>query len=34
MDAAGEVFAKRDIRYTEIRGDQTASARTKAIDAS
>ncbi|GAB7006722.1 hypothetical protein JCM18899A_41950 [Nocardioides sp. AN3] len=33
MDAAGEVFAKRDIRYTEIRGDQTASARTKAIDA-
>jgi hypothetical protein len=33
MDAAGEVFAKREIRYTEIRGDQTASARTKAIDA-
>jgi len=33
MDAAGEVFAKRDIRYTEIRGDQSASARTKAIDA-
>jgi len=33
MDAAGEVFAKRDIRYTEIRGDQTATARTKAIDA-
>ncbi|SFC48330.1 Helicase conserved C-terminal domain-containing protein [Nocardioides terrae] len=32
MDAAGEVFAKRDIRYTEIRGDQSASARTKAID--
>jgi hypothetical protein len=33
MDAAGEVFAKRDIRYTEIRGDQSATARTKAIDA-
>jgi hypothetical protein len=33
LDAAGEVFAKRDIRYTEIRGDQSASARTKAIDA-
>ncbi|GAA1973398.1 hypothetical protein GCM10009798_38280 [Nocardioides panacihumi] len=33
MDAAGEVFTKRDIRYTEIRGDQTATARTKAIDA-
>jgi SNF2 family DNA or RNA helicase len=33
MDAAGEVFAKRDIRYTEIRGDQTGTARTKAIDA-
>jgi SNF2 family DNA or RNA helicase len=32
MDAAGEVFAKRDIKYTEIRGDQSASARTKAID--
>lgn len=33
MDTAGEVFAKRDIRYTEIRGDQSATARTKAIDA-
>jgi hypothetical protein len=33
MDAAGELFAKREIRYTEIRGDQSASARTKAIDA-
>ena len=32
MDAAGEVFAKRDIRYTEIRGDQTAKARQEAID--
>ncbi|UDY25191.1 DEAD/DEAH box helicase [Nocardioides sp. Kera G14] len=33
MDTAGEVFAKRDIRYTEIRGDQSATARAKAIDA-
>ncbi|HYG93005.1 MAG TPA: DEAD/DEAH box helicase [Nocardioides sp.] len=32
MDAAGEVFGKRDIRYTEIRGDQTAKARQEAID--
>jgi hypothetical protein len=32
MDTAGEVFAKRDIKYTEIRGDQSARARTKAID--
>ena len=32
MDAAGEVFDKRGIRYTEIRGDQTATARQKAID--
>jgi SNF2 family DNA or RNA helicase len=32
MDAACEVFAKRDIKFTEIRGDQSASARTKAID--
>ena len=32
MDAAGEVFDKRGIRYTEIRGDQSATARTKAID--
>jgi SNF2 family DNA or RNA helicase len=32
MDAAGEVFARRDIAYTEIRGDQSARARTKAID--
>jgi SNF2 family DNA or RNA helicase len=33
MDAAGEVFDKRGIRYTSIRGDQTATAREKAIDA-
>jgi SNF2 family DNA or RNA helicase len=32
MDAAGEVFDKREIRYTTIRGDQSATARTKAID--
>lgn len=33
MDAAGEMFAKNDIRYTEIRGDQSAPARQKSIDA-
>jgi len=33
LDAAGEVFEKRGLRYTEIRGDQSATARTKAIDA-
>ncbi len=33
MDKAAEVFAKRDIRHTSIRGDQTATAREKAIDA-
>jgi len=33
MDAAGEVFDRRGIRYTEIRGDQSSTARTKAIDA-
>jgi SNF2 family DNA or RNA helicase len=33
MDAAQDVFARRDIRYTSIRGDQTSSARQKAIDA-
>jgi hypothetical protein len=32
MDKASEVFAKRDIRHTSIRGDQTATAREKAID--
>ena len=33
MAAAGETFAKNDITYTEIRGDQSAPARQKAIDA-
>ena len=33
MDTAAETFAKRDIRYTTIRGDQTSTARQKAIDA-
>jgi hypothetical protein len=33
MDAAGEVFAKRGIRYTSIRGDQTPKARQEAMDA-
>jgi hypothetical protein len=33
MDTAGEVFDRRGISYTEIRGDQTATARQKAIDA-
>jgi hypothetical protein len=32
MDAAGEVFRKRDLRYTEIRGDQSRTARQQAID--
>ena len=32
MDAAEELFAKRDIRYTTIRGDQTSKARQHAID--
>jgi superfamily II DNA or RNA helicase len=32
MDAAEEVFAKRGIRATTIRGDQTGTARQKAID--
>ncbi|WP_370291314.1 DEAD/DEAH box helicase [Nocardioides sp.] len=32
MDAAEEVFADRGLRYTSIRGDQTSSARQKAID--
>ena len=32
MDAAGELFEKRDIPYTEIRGDQSSAARQKAID--
>jgi SNF2 family DNA or RNA helicase len=33
MDAAEEHFAKRDIRFTSVRGDQTSTARQKAIDA-
>jgi superfamily II DNA or RNA helicase len=33
MDVAEETFAKRGIRYSSIRGDQTSSARQKQIDA-
>jgi hypothetical protein len=33
MDVAQETFAKRDIRYSSIRGDQTPTARQKQIDA-
>jgi hypothetical protein len=33
MDVAEETFAKRDIRYSSIRGDQTAKVRQKNIDA-
>jgi hypothetical protein len=33
MDAAEETFAQRGIGYVSIRGDQTARARQKAIDA-
>jgi len=33
MDAAEETFAKRGIRYSSIRGDQTAKVRQKNIDA-
>ena len=33
MDAAEESFAKRGIRFSSIRGDQTPSARQKHIDA-
>ncbi len=33
MDVAEETFAKRGIRYSSIRGDQTPSARQKNIDA-
>ncbi len=32
MDAAGELFDKREVRYTSIRGDQTPKARQEAID--
>ena len=33
MDAAAAVFAKRDIRYTSIRGNQTTKVRQAEIDA-
>jgi hypothetical protein len=33
MDEAQELFAKRDIGYASIRGDQTSTARQKQIDA-
>jgi hypothetical protein len=33
MDSAEETFAKRGIRYSSIRGDQTSRARQKNIDA-
>ncbi len=33
MDLAGDTFAKRGIRYSEIRGDQTPKAREEAIRA-
>ncbi|MFC4783858.1 DEAD/DEAH box helicase [Nocardioides sp. MAHUQ-72] len=33
MDAAEELFAKRGIRYSSIRGDQTPKVRQKSIDA-
>ncbi|MDO5499761.1 MAG: DEAD/DEAH box helicase [Propionibacteriaceae bacterium] len=33
MDTAEETFVKRGLRYASIRGDQTASARQKQIDA-
>ena len=33
MDAAEEAFESRGIKYTSIRGDQTRTARDKAIDA-
>jgi SNF2 family DNA or RNA helicase len=32
MDAAEEVFAKREVRYTSIRGNQTSKVRQTAID--
>jgi hypothetical protein len=32
MDAAAELFERRDIRFTTIRGDQTGRARQEAID--
>lgn len=33
MDAAGELFASRGIRYGQVRGDQTPTARQRDIDA-
>jgi hypothetical protein len=33
MDAAEEAFARRGLRYSTIRGDQTSTARQKGIDA-
>lgn len=33
MDAAGELFASRGIRYSEVRGDQTPTNRQRHIDA-
>jgi SNF2 family DNA or RNA helicase len=33
MDLAGETFARRGIRYSEIRGDQTPKAREESIKA-
>ncbi|HEX6148838.1 DEAD/DEAH box helicase [Nocardioides sp.] len=32
MDLAGDVFTRRDLRWTEIRGDQSRTARQQAID--
>ncbi|MGH3348530.1 MAG: DEAD/DEAH box helicase [Nocardioides sp.] len=32
MDAAGELFTRRDLRWTEIRGDQSRAARQQALD--
>ncbi len=33
MDTAADAFVRRHVRYTSIRGDQTSTARQKAIDA-
>ena len=33
MDAAEEFFAKRDIKYSNIRGDQSSTVRQRSIDA-
>jgi hypothetical protein len=32
MDEAGKVFTKQGLRYTQIRGDQSATAREKAVN--